>query len=174
MASVEKKPRGMHIYQDSKGRYVYYDIFTRNGYIINASSINKYYFFQNRYILSIILTVLLATLIPNPMTIVGIGFSTVAVLEFLFRAKYLTTLTTLTRFVPTTKKSFINQIVDADVLSKVIMKVILYLALAILIVLNGYEQKLGTFMMVVSYAIGVFALGMSGTYLIAAIKMGKK
>ena len=50
---------GMHIYKDNHNRYVYYDIFTKNGYVI--SNVPSYRNYANRFILAAVVGILVYT-----------------------------------------------------------------------------------------------------------------
>ena len=78
---------GMHIYKDNHNRYVYYDIFTKNGYVI--SNVPSYRNYANRFILAAVVGILVYTFDFGKWTLpfaLGAALLVWAVMEYKFRA----------------------------------------------------------------------------------------
>lgn len=171
MATDVKRPSGIHIYLDEKGRDVYYDIFTKNGYVIQEKNRASYAKFENRYLLCIILTILLCGITNKYLLSIIIGLAVAIVYEIAFRASFLPTLVMLRNFVPKEKYSIVDQIAKSNQKQKTIIKVILYIALAILIVINAYRQQLSMPLMILSYLVSIFGIASAIINIIALSKM---
>lgn len=171
MANNVKRPSGIHIYVDDKGRDVYYDVFTKRGYVIQEKNRASYAKFENRYLLCIILTILLVSITNNYVLSIIIGVAVAIVYEVAFRGTFLSTLVAINNFKPKEKYSIIDQIANSNQKSKTIIKAILYIALAILIVINAYRQALSTPLMILSYLVSVFGIASAIVNIIALTKM---
>lgn len=166
-----KRPTGLHIYEDNKGRDVYYDIFTKKGYVIQEKNRQTYSKYENRYLLVIILIILLCSITNMYLLSIIIGVVVAGVYEFSFRYKFLDGLVCLNNFKPDKKNSIIDQIASSGQKNKVIIKIVLYIALAVLIVLNGYRQNLSTLLMVICYIVAVFGIASAVVNFIALTRM---
>lgn len=166
-----KRPSGIHIYIDDKGRDVYYDVFTKRGYVIQEKNRSTYARFENRYLLCIILIILLCSITDNYLLSIIIGVVAAIIYEIAFRFNFLTTLVAINNFKPKEKNSIINQIANSNQKQKTIIKVILYIALAVLIVINAYKQGLSTPLIILSYIVSLFGIASAIINIIALTRM---
>lgn len=166
------QPKGLFVYQNDKGQYVYSDLFTTGGYVISRSDYKKYQVYALRYILGVAIVALLSMLIDwKPAIIVGV--LTVLVGEVLFRVKFLgKTCSYDPRFKKPEANSFLDKITKSTDPSKKIIKAILFVAFGILIVINGYQQNYTGFFMILSWAVGVLSEIFAVLFFISFIKDG--
>lgn len=166
-----KRPSGINIYVDEKGRDVYYDVFTKRGYVIQEKNRATYSKFENRYLLCLILIILLCSITNNYVLSIIIGVVVAIIYEVAFRFKFLETLVAINNFKPKEKYSIIDQIANSNQKQKTIIKAILYVALAVLIIINAYRQHLSTPLMILSYLVSVFGVASAVINTIALTKM---
>ena len=84
-----KEIKGTFIYQDQKGRTVYYDIFTHNGYIIPKSNYVSYAKYQVNTPLAIIVLVILITYTENILLALAVASLIWIGIYALFRFNFL-------------------------------------------------------------------------------------
>ena len=149
---------GMHIYKDDHNRYVYYDVFSHVGYVINNTQSFKAY--SNRFILGLIAGILVYTFDLGYLLAVGAGLLAYGFMEFKFRS-FLKKQTMLMNFVP--KKRTPRIIMAAsDKKGKILLRIVLFLAFAVLIVLLAFvEEKYDIIMKAACVVVGIGALYMS-------------
>lgn len=130
---------GMNIFKDNKGRFVYLDRFSKTGYIVPVESMKQYRYYSMRFFLSIAIFVLLADYILAPWLAAVITLIVYALMEYRFRKKFLASLTQVPNFTPALHQSRMEAMASGDT-SKIILRIVLFLALAILLVLNVWDQ----------------------------------
>lgn len=173
MANSEKLT-GLHIYQDDKGRDVYYDIFSKKGYLLQPSTLKKYFLFKNRYIIAAALGILLLGFIQPPYLPILIGVATAIALEIYFRISFLPSLSTVKGFKPSERQSYLNRIIDNTPKGKIIMKVVLYLALSILLVVNALQAGYTGINLYFSLGLAAAGLVMSVIQVMALVKLNQR
>ena len=144
MDSKEKvELKGFSIYQDKKGRTVYYDWISKNGYIIPESKYNSYTNYSIRLVISVLVGYLSALFLDNNY-LAGtlIGISTYIAYTFVFHKRFLSTLS--------------------------IIFVSLFLLVAIIanLLVNGYD----IFVLVLSIGLGLVAVGFIVVHIIILVK----
>lgn len=158
---------GISIYQDKHGRNVYYDIFTKNGYLILDSTASKFNFYQKRIIFPIIVFALLLNYRMGDfyVDVYGALFSALAVfagLEYFFRFHFLRSLTVIPNFQRTKKESYLVQLSNKNDKGKLIIKGLLYIIFAVLLFIyvlqSGYEGVALIGMGLICIFIGVYGL----------------
>lgn len=173
MADTKKHASGRNIYVDERGRDVYYDRFTKNGYLIQEKNLKSYFMYQNRFILVIIGIILGYNFLASLETCIIIGVIVAIIIEIMFRRKYLPSLITIQGFKPEKKLPVYKQIADGEARGKVILKTFLYLAMSILLVLNAYIEKLEFPMFALSVVVAIISLYACAVNAIALTKMKK-
>lgn len=155
---VAEELAGIHIYKDDHNRYVYYDIFSKVGYVI--SNPQSYKAYSNRFILGVIAAILVYTFELGPWLAIGAGILAYGLMEFKFRS-FLKKQTMLMNFQP--KKRTPKIIMAAsDKKGKILLRIVLFLAFAILIVLLAFvEEKYDIYMKAACILVGIGALYMS-------------
>lgn len=166
------QPKGLFIFQNDKGQYVYSDLFTTGGYIISRSDYKKYQVYALRYILGIVIIALLSTLIDMKPSII-VGVLTVLVGELLFRLKFLAkTCTYDPKFKKPQSDNFLDKITKSSDPSKKLIKAILFVIFGVLIVINAYQQNYTGIFMILSWVIGVLSEIFAVLFFVSFIKDG--
>lgn len=180
MAKNQSKPRvaGASIYKDKRGRDVYYDRFTHNGYLILESNVKSFQFYQNRLLFPLIIFALLLNFNFGSMHIGWIEAGVVALialfgLEFFFRFKYLKSLTIIPNFVPENKLSFIEQVNEKNEKNPLILKAFLYMLLGVVLILYAYQQNNTGFNLIIMWVISIIVICVGITYLYAVLRRKK-
>lgn len=134
---------GMHIYEDEKGRKIYYKPRKLIGYVIKPENIKTYTTLSNRYLMSglagifgyfILDTMKLPVWLAIPIAIVVLIF-----LEYRFHYKFLPNLVQLHNFVPKSKPSRLSSMALQDGW-RLQAKAILYPIFGILLEYEFYLQ----------------------------------
>ena len=163
--------QGLNIYQDEKGRDIYYDRFiTKKAYLVPPHQAHRFNLFQFRYTLPIIIFILLSTWIGSILALL-IAAAVFIFLEVLFRVRFLPQLSIAKRFKPTPKEPFLKRLERNDPKNKLFLKAGLFAAFAILLVLNVHYSNIDdSFSILAQYILSVGSLIMSGLYLWIAIR----
>lgn len=162
--------RGINIYVDDQDRYVYYDPFTKRGYLLLDKNIKQFYFYQNRYLYVIIALILFTGFIANVYASLGFGIMAVIVLEYLFRVRYLNSLTILGNFKPVNKASTLRRSLNPETRGKMLIKSFLYTALSVLLVINAYIEQYELWLFVGTCAVAVVTIGIAIYNLVLGLK----
>lgn len=168
------QPKGLFVYINDKGQYVYSDLFCKGGYIISRSDYKKYQVYALRYILGVVIVALLSTLIAMKPSII-VGVLTVIVGEILFRVKFLgKTCTYDPKFVRPQSEDFIDKFTRSPDPSKKIIKAALLLLFGILIVINAYQQNFSNLFVIISWCVGIISEVFAVIFLISYLRDGGK
>lgn len=159
-----KKLSGIHIYVDDHGRTVYYDVLTKIGYLIDDYE-QAYRPFSMRFFIGLCAGVVVNMFeLPVPICAV-IGVGVYIFMEIKFRL-FLKKVPALLDFKPSKRVGFIESAAN-DTSSRVILKLVLYLALAVLFVLNAYLEHYTGLILAVSWLLGFFGLFFAGINVMA-------
>jgi hypothetical protein len=143
------------------------------GYIIKPKDENGFALYHNR--IAIVIAVVMIGLSFNAdwrlMILIGVVFY--ALLEWRYRSNYLPSLTCITNFKPEKKRTRIQCLVDDHNPLRSTSLAIAYMALGILMVINGYQIGANVWMLACDYVVLVFCVYMSLQYIIALFKMFK-
>ena len=150
----KKQIRSFSVYLDKNGNSIYYDRFTKCGYLLKEEVFAQFRTYNNRYLLAFMFGILAYNFITDLRWTILITVGIAVVMEFFFRKKFLTHLTKYPNFKPVVKAQENN----SEPKSKIIMRMVLYLAFAVLIVLNAYQQKYGNLILFTSYLAAVIAV----------------
>jgi len=167
------KPTSRFIAQNEKGQYVYSDFLTEGGYVITKGDYNKFRVYTFRYMIGILVGILLSTFIENWIPCVIAGGATAVVGEFIFRFKFLRNCLYLPRYIRP-KKPLLDELTAGTTTGKRIVKMFLFLAFGILIVVFAYTEKFEGFKFYTCWVIGAGSLLMFLLYIISFIKNGGK
>lgn len=165
---------GRNIYQDEKGRNILYNKNTGIGYLIQAKDEKSFSLYKNRYLYVIIGIILAVNFLANLWVCLGVGALFAIFLEYRYRAKFIPSLVQITNFKPYENLTFIDQMVKNGNPNKILLSGILYIAFAILLVINGLQMELSNILMIANIALACGALVFSGIHFIAYAKMKKK
>lgn len=162
---------GRNIYLDRHGQTVYYDAISKNGYIIDQKIEGKFFAYKNRFVIILMAIILLSEYFPSWKAALATGVATYIVAEILFRFKFLRSLRVTTKFDRTTRQTMLRTIVESKDMKKAGLRVVLYAAFAILVILNAILMEADPAILVVSVLLSVFALYCVVINIIACIKM---
>lgn len=164
---------GRNIYQDEKGRNIFYNKNTCIGYVIQEKDESQFLLYKSRFLYVAIGVILAVNFIANIYICLLVGAALLALLEYKYRAKFLPSLIQITNFKPYQTSSFVEQIVQKGDKPKSILTSVLYLAFAILLIINGIQMQLSDILMVGNIVIAAGAVYFSGIYFFAALKIKK-
>lgn len=152
---------GIHIYKDDHNRYVYYDVFSHSGYVIN--NVQSYRGYANRFMLALVAGVLLYTFdlgTWKPFIAIGAALLIYIIMEIKFRS-FLKRQTLILNFQPKERPPRVLTAASEEK-KKLILKIILFLAFSILIIVLPFvstTQQYDIYMKVACVLIGIGALG---------------
>lgn len=134
------KPVGMFISQNENGQYIYSDPFIKGGFQLGKKDFEKYRIYASRFTISLIVVALLLTFV-DPLPSIIVGLFTAVVGELLFRFKFLKSLIYLPDYKSTDQRTFLQKITNSSDDNKKLIKALLLVVLAVLIVINAYQQN---------------------------------
>ncbi|MFV0254997.1 MAG: hypothetical protein ACK5G7_02575 [Erysipelotrichaceae bacterium] len=158
---------GRNIYYDKKNRAIYYNKRNKTGYVIPQSYEKTYQNLSNRYVIGILTFIFLNILFNfNTWISLAAGISVIIFLEFKYRSA-LSNMSQLRNFKPSEAKKSTEVFIKDMSTGSLVLRLVLYLLLAILIILNLFYSPYFLENMPIVIACIVVSLG--ATYL--AIKM---
>lgn len=158
---------GRNVYTDRRGRTIYYDRLSKQGYLIDKEHENRMLFFHNRFVILLFTAILCA---GTFMTWVQAGLAwviTMVLVEVYFRVSFLKKLEVVHDIDFTKKVSALQFIVDHKSRGKIMTLAVLYLAFSVLIVLNAYLEQYSLGINILSGALAVVGLYCCGLHLVA-------
>lgn len=172
MSEKEKiELRGMNIYVDKKGRTVYYDHLTKNGYIIPPNKFNSYTNYSIRLVISVLIGYLAALFLNNNYW--GgllVGISTYIAYTFVFRRKFLKDLSIIPNFKRPQKAGYIERnVIEMNkkrVISIIAVSAFLMVAIAANAIISGFDIV----MIILNIGLSVVALGFMIVHIIILVK----
>lgn len=147
---------GRNVYMDKKKRTIYYDILTRQGYLLHKEHENRMQFFKNRFVIILFAAILCAGTFLTWTQAALAGVITAVLVELYFRLSYLKKLEVVTDVDFERRISPIDYIVQNKTRGKAQALCVLYLLFAVLVVLNAYMEQYNLGLMIAS---GVLSLG---------------
>ena len=175
MSNRRQPISGLNIYQDKQRRTIYYDIFTKKGYILKPSSYNQYNFYSKRLFFPIIIFVLCYSIKFGEIKF-GLSGSLIAaalvlvLVEAFFRFKFLKSCAVSDHFVPYKKATLITQLQQGSKPSDLIVRCILYSAFGILLVIYGFMAEFSNIELIGSIVVSVLLIGYGLLHLLAIKK----
>ena len=164
---------GINIYRTKKGQFVYYDRFRKNGYIISPERERQYRIYANRLLFVVLAVILAGNFFLSWKNSCIAGVILYIFLEVLFRFRFLPTCTTLPNFVPEKRESLVLQMSRVP-RNKLITKILLFIALGVLLILNAGEQNYTGWVLWLSYGFSVAAFFMSALNVAALLRSSKE
>ena len=135
-------PTKAHLFVDEKNQVVYYDYSNRIGYYIPKEQMNKYYAFSNRFMISILVAILAVNLfLPLGWSIL-VAILLDVVLGMFFYKSYLPSLRKNDKVKLEKLQPYKREIKKDENPTKQMIKIVLYFAFSILLVLNVFEKKM--------------------------------
>ena len=154
-ADLKGNVSGWHVYKDERGRAVYYDVFSKTGYIL-ANNEDRYKQFSMRFVMGAIGFILMLMFDMPIWLCVLAGVAVYGFLEFRFR-RFLKNLTRVENFKCDEKMKSEASIKTLET-NKVILKMVLLIALSVLIVLNALNEHYTGWMLYLNYVISVLTM----------------
>lgn len=162
---------GRNIYLDRRGQTVYYDMFSKKGYIIDSNAENKFYIYRNRYILIALAVMLVGEYFPSWNQAIIAGLAVCVLAEIMYRIKFLPSLRQTTKFDRGAKRTLLKAIIEANDFKKTVLRAVLYIAFAVLIVINALMMNAETPIIVICVALSIFGAYNAIVNIMAIIKM---
>ncbi len=151
---------GFSIYHDDKNRTIYYHRFSKRAYVIKPGDFQLYRTYSMRFFLALAVVVVLFSFsdsfLANPLFAIGVGIIVFAVLQVKFNG-FLKRCTSIANFDPTNAYGHI-QLLAMEENKRMILKIVLFLALAVLVIYNSYQQQYELLSMVITWALAIYAL----------------
>ena len=154
-ADLKGSVSGWHVYMDERGRAVYYDVFSKTGYIL-ANNEQRYKQFSMRFVMGAIGFILMLMFDMPIWLCVLAGVAVYGFMEFKFR-QFLKSLVRIENFKCDEKMKSEASIKTLDT-NKVLLKTVLLLALSILIIINAKNENYQGWMLYLNYVISVLTL----------------
>ena len=169
---VEKiRLSGRNIYTDKKGRTIYYDFVTKQGYLVEKNSENSAQFFKNRFVILLFAAILFGATFLTWVQAAIAWAVMMALAEILFRRSFLKKLEKVTDVDFERRVSALQYTMENKEKGRIVILTILYFALAVLVVLNAYMEKYSMGLMILSGGIALIGVYLGTLHLIAFIKM---
>lgn len=159
MTNNNQKAIGFNMYNDDRGRTIYYDRISKKGYLLGKKDESKYLFYSSRPITGFIVGYLAFYLTNNWAVSIFTGIVTYLVLLFFFRFMFLKDLTEIKNFSPSKKQPLLERMSDRFDTNRIIVMIILAVLLSIGSAVNAYVSKYEGLILYLNYllAIGAFA-----------------
>lgn len=164
---------GFNIYHvHDKNQTVYYDIFTKTGYIITNHKAESFSYWQLRLPVSIIISAMIMLFNINPLICVAIGVAIYAVSTILFHTTFLDNLPINKYFVKPQGKGFFRDTAARYPLRVLMIITTLFFVLAIIMIVNQIIYKYEGNAKVVTYIF--VAISIAGTIIMSYMTYLKK
>lgn len=150
---------GFNVYHDDKNRTIYYNRFSKRAYIIKPNDFSTFQTYNMRIFLTLAVIIVLFsfsdTFLANPVFAIGVGILVFAVLQVKFNG-FLKHCTSIANF--NTKEAYGHiQILAVEDTKKILLKIVLFVALACLVVYNSYVQNYNTLSLIISWLLAAYA-----------------
>lgn len=162
---------GRNIYLDNHGQTVFYDVLTKKGYIIDSKVESKFYLLKNRFFLVAIVIILFGEYFSSWVQATITGIAICIFTELYFRFKFLRGLRETKKFDRGKRQTMLLATIESNEPRKALLRVVLYCAFAILIVVNALMIKADLVIMTVSILLCIVASYCAVINVIALIKM---
>ena len=153
----EKAVGGIHVYQDDKNRFVYYNVFNKTAYILTDHE-KEFRTYSQRFVLGLV-AVILTYLFDIPFLFcIVIGVIAYGLMEIKFR-KFLSRLPQIPGFVPKKRTSAVEKEAAQD-FKKIVLKAILTFLLGILLIINADMQKYTGMILYLNWILSISAFAL--------------
>lgn len=171
----KNKITGRNIYIDKHERTIYYNKMKRQGFVIKPGTETQFRAFYHRYILGFIAIVFLEILfLHNLMISIPFGVAAIIYMEFKWR-KLINSYTMIQDFEPNEHRNSFEYIIGLDT-NALILRIVLYIALSVCLVLNIYtnpEIEKSMLLVIASYIVAALGLYMAARFIYALSKKKK-
>lgn len=159
-----KKPVGISVYEDAKGRFVYYDRLNKKAYQILRSDYGKFNVLSNRFITSLAVGYLTFA-ITNKLLFGGIAFVLIYISLFVaFRKTFIKGSTYIDNFKPKKGDSFISKLAKNTPKKKVYIIIALLIAISVLSIINVQTSNYDATISALNYVLAAGALVIAIVY----------
>lgn len=156
---------GFFIYKNSHNQNVYYDIFSKNAYIISKKDEKQYNIYSYRFVMSVVLGIMLV-LVFNMKLWIGItaGILCYVIFSVLFRKRFLDNLPIDKKFVKTKRENLIVSLAKESSYGKLIMLLIVPIIIIVLAVINLKTGDLSDQQIIGQYVLILLAAAFAVVY----------
>lgn len=169
---VEKiRLSGRNIYTDKKGRVIYYDFITKQGYLVDKKRENSAQFFKNRFVVLLFAAILFGATFLTWIQAAIAWAVMMALAEVMFRCSFLKKMEKVTDVDFERRVSALQYIMENKEKGRIGILAFLYLLLAVLVVLNAYMEKYSLGLQILSGGIALVGVYFSILHIAALIKM---
>lgn len=151
---------GFNIYHDDKNRTIYYNRFSHQAYIIKPQDFNTFRTYSMRFFFALALVIVLFsfsdTFLANPLFAIGVGVIVLLILQVKFHF-FLNRCTSINNF--DTKRAYSHiPLLAMEEPRRILLKILLFGALAVLVVFNSYQQQYEGLSLIVTWLVAAYAL----------------
>lgn len=164
---------GRNIYVDKRGRIIYYDLLTKKGYYVGKEDENKLFFYKNRLVFILFAVILTIGTFFTTIQAALAGAITLVLVEAYYRFSFFKKLKVATHFERKNRISPIQAIIKEKTPVRTLILAFLYLAFAILIVINAYIEEYSIGINLVSIGLSIVGIYFFILHMIALSKMKK-
>ena len=177
MASKQKQKitlSGRNIYQDKRGRNVWYDMFTKKFLYIDESDENKLFIYKNRFAIVIFAAILgYEYLYSSTMAVAGAAVLGLVGFEIYYRTKVFAKMKEAKGITKKDNISHLETILTTKTKQKILTLLVLYTLLAVLLVVNTFLEDYSMAINVICYLISAGSAYFALMHAIALVKYPK-
>lgn len=168
---IQTRLSGRNIYTDKKNRTIYYDIWTKRGYVVEPKLENKITFYKNRLVIILFAAILCAGTFLSAQQSAVAGVIFFVLVELLYRVRVFKKMQVAEDFDRGRRITPLESILAHKSKEKVVMLAILYAAFAVLVMLNAFDQHYTSALMLLSVGGAVLGIYFCALHVIALTKM---
>lgn len=159
---------GFSLYQDDKGRTVYYDRINKKGYQISKKDEKKYFLYSSRPVSAFIIGYIAYYFSHSWPISIFVALVAYLVILFFFRKLFLADLPEAPKFVPTKGDPLYVRSANMFSTSRIIVIIIIAFMLAIGTVINAITSNYESVILILNYALaaGAFVFGLFYIYVL--------
>ena len=171
MSEQIKSIKGSNIYTDKKGRTIYYDSFTKTGYIIPPSQYNNYANYSIRFVISVIVGCVSALFLKfDYLSGFFVGLSTYVAYTYLFHRRFLSKMTIDADFKKPQDDNYIERNIKEMSIKRAYTIILVALVLLVMIAVSVMAYETDLYTMLVYCFIAILATAFIGIHAYIIIK----
>lgn len=172
-----EQPVGRNLYFDAKHRMIYVSPLLREALYLPKYDYKKFNRYKSRFLIAIAAFMILGTAFSEwfewPLWIsIVLSLLIFAGIEFSFY-KFQKTLTVVKNFDKAEATPTVNSVISPDMRAKCWLKIVLYIVLGVLLVVNAYDQHYDLWLLIACYVAMVYCLFIAGTLIWQVMKSPK-
>ena len=160
---------GLMLYHDKKNS-VYYDIFTRNGYILTNAEARKYLLYSARYTFAIMAGCIIFYITNDLKLSALLTLIATVIMELLFRFTFIYKLPVIENYKRPRKPGYIQQTAENDSYFKIILLIVCGILFALMIATNAKLSDYDLLTTILSYVVTYGSLFIAVLNIVALIK----